>query len=135
MSAPVAVVTGDSRGIGKQLCIDLAGSGYDVVCAARSTSAQPSNLADAYEGFLLDQLPGSIEETAKLVEERGQRAMVAPLDVSDEEAVNALCQRVYSEWGRCDLLINNAAVAPRRPALQDTTKRWRLGVDVNLNGP
>ena len=123
MSAPVAVVTGASRGIGKQLCIDLAGSGYDVVCAARSTSAQPS------------KLPGSIEETAKLVEERGQRAMVAPLDVRDEEAVNALCQRVYTEWGRSDLLINNAAVAPQRPALKDTTKRWRLGVDVNLNGP
>ncbi len=61
--------------------------------------------------------------------------MVAPLDVRDEEAVNALTQRIYAEWGRCDLLINNAAVAAPLPALEDSTKRWRLGVDVNLNGP
>ncbi len=123
MTAPVALVTGASRGIGKQLCIDLAAAGYDVVCAARSTSRNPS------------KLPGSIDETAKLVEEAGRRAMVAPLDVRDEEGVNALTQRVYTDWGRCDLLINNAAVAPPTPALEDTTKRWRLGVDVNLNGP
>ena len=123
MTAPVALVTGASRGIGKQLCIDLAAAGYDVVCAARSTSGRPS------------KLPGSIDETAKLVLETGRRAMVAPLDVRDEEAVNALTQRIYAEWGRCDLLINNAAVAAPLPALEDTTKRWRLGVDVNLNGP
>ncbi len=123
MTTPVAVVTGASRGIGKQLCIDLAGAGYDVVCAARSTSSAPS------------KLPGSIDETAKLVEQAGRQAMCAPLDVRDEEAVAALAERVYREWGRCDLLINNAAVAAPLPALQDSTKRWRLGIDVNINGP
>jgi NAD(P)-dependent dehydrogenase (short-subunit alcohol dehydrogenase family) len=123
MSAPVVLITGASRGIGKQLSIDFAAQGYDVVCAARSTAANPS------------KLPGSLEETAALVEKQGRHAMVAPLDVRDEEAVNALADRIHREWGRCDVLINNAAIAPPKPALSDTTKRWRLAVDINVNGP
>lgn len=123
MTAPVAVITGASRGIGKQLSIDLAEAGYDIVCAARSTSEHPS------------RLPGSIDETAELVRARGREAYPTPLDVRDEEAVQALADQVYKDLGRCDLLVNNAAVAAPYPALQDTTKRWRLGVDVNLNGP
>ena len=120
---PVAVVTGASRGIGRRLCEDLARAGFDVVCTART-----SNAARA-------KLPGTVEETAALVEAAGRRAMAVALDVQDEPAVAALAERVYGAWGRCDLLINNAAVAPPRPALDDSIKRWRLAVDVNLNGP
>jgi NAD(P)-dependent dehydrogenase (short-subunit alcohol dehydrogenase family) len=123
MAHPVAVVTGASRGIGKQLAIDLAAAGYDLVCAARSTSAQRS------------VLPGTVDETAELVRGAGRRALALGLDVRDPSAVAALAERVYEEWGRCDLLVNNAAVAPPRPALEDSVKRWRLAVDVNLNGP
>jgi citronellol/citronellal dehydrogenase len=123
MSAPVALVTGASRGIGRQLCADLARDGYDVVCAARSTSDRPS------------KLPGTIEETAHAVTQAGRRAWPVALDVRDEDAVIRLVDQLYKEWGRCDLLVNNAAVAPETPALQDTTKRWRLAMDVNVNGP
>jgi NAD(P)-dependent dehydrogenase (short-subunit alcohol dehydrogenase family) len=123
MSHPVAVVTGASRGIGKQLSLDLAAAGYDVVCAARSTAAQRS------------QLPGTVDETADGARAFGRRAMAVRLDVREEEAIAELAQRVYDEWHRCDLVVNNAAVAPPRPALEDTAKRWRLAVDVNLNGP
>jgi NAD(P)-dependent dehydrogenase (short-subunit alcohol dehydrogenase family) len=123
MAAPVAVVTGASRGIGKQLCLDLAGAGYDIVLAARSSSESPG------------KLPGSIDETAKLVRETGREAYPVALDVRDEDAVKALAENVYDQLGRCDLLVNNAAVAAPLPALKDTTKRWRMGVDVNLNGP
>ncbi len=119
----VAVVTGASRGIGKQLCVDLAQAGYEVVCAARTTKNQPA------------RLPGSVDETADLVRARGGRAHPVGLDVRDEQAVARLADWVYGELGRCDLLVNNAAVAAPLPALQDSTRRWRLGVDVNLNGP
>src|SRR5258706_3887136 len=122
-SAPVAVVTGASRGIGKRLSVDLAAAGYDVVCTARTSNASRA------------KLPGTVEETAALVERAGRRAMPVALDVQDEAAVAALAARVYAEWGRCDLLVNNAAVAPPKPALQDSIKRWRLAVDRNLNGP
>ena len=123
MSKPVAVVTGASRGIGKQLCIDLAAAGYDVVCVARSTASSPSKLA------------GTIEETANLVEKQGGRALLAPLDVRDEAGCAALADRVLEEFGRCDALINNAALAPPKPALEDTIRRWVMAVDVNVNGP
>ena len=96
----VAVVTGASRGIGKRVSVDLASKGYDVVCTARSTSDSPG------------KLEGTIDETAKLVEEQGAKAMTVGLDVRDADAVQALADRVYGEWGRVDLLINNAAVAP-----------------------
>jgi len=55
--------------------------------------------------------------------------------VRDEEGVAALAERVFAEWGRCDLIVNNAALAPPKPALEDSTKRWRLGLEVNVNGP
>lgn len=123
MGAPVAVVTGASRGIGRRLCADLARAGYDVVVTARSSDSQRG------------RLPGTVEGTAALVREAGRRALAVALDVRDEEGVAALAERVFGELGRCDLLVNNAALAPPRPALEDTTKRWRLGMDVNVNGP
>jgi len=123
MSPPVTVITGASRGIGKRLAIDLAHAGWDVVCAARSSQGSPS------------KLPGTVDDTAAAVVREGRRAMPVALDVQDEDAIAALAERVYAEWGRCDLLINNAAIAPPRPALQDSIRRWRVAVDVNLNGP
>jgi NAD(P)-dependent dehydrogenase (short-subunit alcohol dehydrogenase family) len=116
-------VTGASRGIGKRLCVDLATAGYDVVCAARTSREAPG------------KLPGTVEETAEAVTRTGRRAMPVGLDVQDEEAVAALAARLDAEWGRCDLLVNNAAIAPPRPALADSVRRWRLAIDVNLNGP
>ncbi|HWP65922.1 MAG TPA: SDR family oxidoreductase [Candidatus Limnocylindria bacterium] len=121
--ARVAVVTGASRGIGRQLAVDLAADGWDVVCTARSSAEHPG------------RLPGTIDETAAAVRAAGRRAMAVSLDVQDEAGIAALAERVYADWGRCDLLVANAAVAPPRPALEDTTRRWRLAVDVNLNAP
>jgi len=123
MSAPVAIVTGASRGIGRRLALDLAEAGYDVVCVARSSSEHPS------------KLPGDVDQTAEQVRELGRRALAVALDVRDEPGIAALAGRVEEEFGRCDALLNNAAVAPPKPALEDTTRRWRLAVDVNLNGP
>ncbi len=119
----VAVVTGASRGIGKQLCVDLAEKGYDIVATARSSSESPG------------KLPGTIDETAALVEAKGGKAITVGLDVRDSDAVQALADRVFDECGRVDLLINNAAVAPPGLSLQEPLKRWTLAVDVNVNGP
>jgi citronellol/citronellal dehydrogenase len=123
MSNKVAVVTGASRGIGKRVSVDLASKGYDVVCTARSSSDSPG------------KLPGTIDETASMVTEQGAKSMAVGLDVRDADAVQALADRVYKEWGRVDLLINNAAVAPPGRSLSEPIKRWTLAVDVNVNGP
>jgi NAD(P)-dependent dehydrogenase (short-subunit alcohol dehydrogenase family) len=123
MDKPVAVITGASRGIGKQLAVDFGRSGYDVVCLARSNKDAPS------------KLPGTIEETAELVRETGASALALPLNVQNEDEVRDVADRVYAEVGRCDVLINNAAVAVPGRTLDQPTKRWRLAVDVNVNGP
>ncbi len=123
MTRKVAVVTGASRGIGKQLAVDLAKNGFDVACLARSSAEHPS------------KLPGTVDATADLVRREGREALAVSLDVRDEDAVAAFAEKLYTRWGRCDLLVNNAAVAPPLRALDDTTRRWRLAVDVNLNGP
>ena len=123
MSKPVALITGASRGIGKQLAVDLATAGHDLVVCARSTADQPT------------KLPGTIDETAELARANGAEVLVAPLDVRAEEAVAALADEVYERFGRCDLLINNAAVAVPGATLENSTKRWRLATDINVHGP
>jgi len=126
MTNPVAVITGASRGIGKQLCVDLAQAGYDIVAVARSTADHPS------------KLPGTVDEAVALAREAGGpaiKAVAVGLDVRDEEAVAALADRVYSEFGRCDLVVNNAAIAPPGPTLTAPLKRWRLAMDINVHGP
>ena len=60
MASPVVFITGASRGIGKQLAVDFAEHGYDIVAAARSTADSPT------------KLPGTVDETAALVEAQGQ---------------------------------------------------------------
>jgi citronellol/citronellal dehydrogenase len=123
MSNPVAVITGASRGIGKQVAIDFAKNGYDVVCLARSTAENPT------------KLPGTVDETAQIAREAGVRAVPWALNVAVEEECAAVAERVYEEFGRCDVLVNNAAIAVPGKTLEQPTRRWRLAVDINLNGP
>ncbi|HVP04776.1 MAG TPA: SDR family NAD(P)-dependent oxidoreductase [Dehalococcoidia bacterium] len=122
MTRPVVVITGASRGIGKQLAIDFAAGGYDVACLARS--------AKGAEG----KLPGTIDETAEEVQKAGGKALALSVDVRSEEQVEEAAKRVYEELGRCDVLINNAAVGIPGRTLEVSTKNWRLGVDINVNG-
>jgi NAD(P)-dependent dehydrogenase (short-subunit alcohol dehydrogenase family) len=123
MARPVAVITGASRGIGKQLAIDFAGAGYDVACLARSAKGAES------------KLPGTIDETADAVREAGGQALAISVDVRSEEQVEEAAKQVYAELGRCDVLINNAAVGIPGRTMDVPTKNWRLGVDINVNGP
>ncbi len=120
MADPVAFITGASRGIGKQLAVDFAKRGYDVVCVARSTAEQPP------------KLPGTVDATADLVRAEGRRALSVRADLSREEDCGAAVEAAYGEFGRIDVLINNAAIAPTGAALEQP-KRWRLAVDINLN--
>lgn len=123
MTKPVVVITGASRGIGKQMAIDFATAGYDVACLARSSEDSPT------------KLPGTVDETATAVEAAGGRALAMSVDVRNEEQVAESAKRVYEELGRCDVLINNAAIGVPGRTLDLPTSRWRLGVDININGP
>jgi NAD(P)-dependent dehydrogenase (short-subunit alcohol dehydrogenase family) len=105
----VAIVTGASSGLGVAFAEALAEAGADVVLGARR----------------VDRL----EQTRKLVEGNGRRAVVVQTDVADPEACSALVERAMGELGRVDILVGTAV-----PATRETPEQFRRVVDVNLNG-
>lgn len=123
MARPVAFVTGASRGIGKQLALDLAERGYDLVVTARSTEDSPS------------AMPGTIHETAAACEARGAAALPLPANVRNEDDVNTVVEQAYERFGRVDVLVNNAGVAPFGSPLEMPTRVFKVVMDVNVNGP
>ena len=99
----VAIVTGAGKGIGRGIALAFAEAGADVVCAARTQA--------------------DIEDTARAVRARGQRALAVRTDVLKTEDLQALVAATVEEFGRLDLLVNNAGGTPPRPAL-DTSERF-----------
>ena len=119
LSGRVAIVTGASRGIGKELALRLARQGADVVVAAKSEQST-------------DRLPGSIHETADAVRRLGRRALAVATDVRDEDAIRNLVERTTAEFGPSDILINNAGAIWIKPILETPPKRFDLVMGVNV---
>jgi NAD(P)-dependent dehydrogenase (short-subunit alcohol dehydrogenase family) len=133
----VAVVAGATRGAGRGIAAGLAEAGATVVCTGRSSSV--ANLVSDYDR------PETIEETAQLVTELGGVGIAVPTDHLDVQQVQALADRVRSDYGRIDILVNDIWGAeilkgpPRtwnRPIweldLDDGLRTLRLGVDTHL---
>lgn len=117
----VAIITGASRGLGKILAISFAREGAKVVAAARTEVEN-------------DRLPGTIHQTVEAVKATGGRALALRCDVTNEESVNEMVKQALSQYGRVDILINNAGTAVPQPILDLTLKRWELVLKVNLTG-
>ena len=98
----VAVVTGASRGAGKGIALALGATGMTVYVTGRSTSVSLGRLRDTV-------LPGTILETAAQITALGGRGVAVACDHRDDAAVQAVFERVASESGRLDILVNNAA--------------------------
>ena len=116
MSSPgrVALVTGAGSGIGKAAALALLRDGHRVALAGRRRE--------------------KLEETAA-ESGAGQRALVAPADVSDAVSVRALFAATVAAFGRLDVLFNNAGRgAPPVPLEDITDEQWQQVVDVNLTG-
>ncbi|RKR89208.1 NAD(P)-dependent dehydrogenase (short-subunit alcohol dehydrogenase family) [Micromonospora pisi] len=115
---PVAVVTGGSRGIGRGIVLSLAGAGYDVVVNYASN-------ADA------------AREVGKEVEARGGRAHLVRADVSQRTDRRELIDQTVATFGRLDLLVSNAGVAPtvRADLLEAEEESFDRLIEINLKGP
>jgi len=109
-TTPIAMVTGASRGIGKAIAISLADAGFDVAITARTEregqGRSEHNSVRAEEPIV--SLPGSLETTAQEIEARGQRALPVRMDLLEFADVVDAPRRVLAEWGRIDVLVNNA---------------------------
>ncbi|MGH2893524.1 MAG: SDR family oxidoreductase [Solirubrobacteraceae bacterium] len=114
----VAVITGAGSGIGAAVATRLRGDGWRVALAGRREEAL-TQTASAASGA--SDAPGA--------------ALVAPTDVTDPAAVHVLFARVLDEWGRVDLLFNNAGVfGTPAPVDEFALDQWRAVVDTNLSG-
>jgi NAD(P)-dependent dehydrogenase (short-subunit alcohol dehydrogenase family) len=114
LDGKVAVVTGASSGLGVAFAKALAEAGADVALGARRVER--------------------LEETKKLVESAGRRAISVQTDVASPQECQRLVDAAMDELGRVDVLVNNAGVGTAVPATRETPEQFRSVIDVNLNG-
>lgn len=115
MSSKRFLVTGASRGIGRGCAIQLARAGADVAVNYRSH-------------------PEEAQEVANEIRAMGQRALVVQADVSHQNAVEGMVQKVVSEWGGVDGLVSNAAYSDREAMISADMAGFRRTVDVCMWG-
>jgi NAD(P)-dependent dehydrogenase (short-subunit alcohol dehydrogenase family) len=114
LEGKVAVVTGASSGLGVVFAQALAEAGADVVLGARRVER--------------------LEDTKRVVEDAGRRAVAVKTDVADPEDCARLVDAAMTELGRVDVLVNNAGIGTAVPATRETPEQFRSVIDVNLNG-
>src|SRR4051794_12484974 len=110
-----ALVTGASGGIGRATALMLAQAGADV----------------ALNYFTL---PDSAEELAREVRALGRRAVLLPVDVSDQAAVDAMVAKTAAEFGRLDVLVTSAVYSDREPFHTAKMEGFRRTIDVSMYG-
>jgi citronellol/citronellal dehydrogenase len=119
----VAIVTGASRGLGKEIAVALAQAGAAVVIAARTDAEGQSHI------------PGSLGQTATLIEEVGARALAVRCDVTSEDEIAEAVQKTLDAFGRIDILVNNAGILIPGSTVEMQPRHWRLAFRVNVDGP
>jgi len=110
----VAVVTGGGGGLGAGICPALARLGARVAVAGRTKS--------------------KLQDVAAGVVEAGGTAIAVEVDIADRGSVEGMVERVVAEWGRLDILVNNAAVYHRKPWTEISEADWDHVLDTNLKG-
>ncbi|MPY95194.1 MAG: SDR family oxidoreductase [Acidimicrobiia bacterium] len=133
LEGKVAVVTGAGRmrSIGRPIAVELARAGCDVVLTGTGRAPERYPEDEKAAGWR------DIESVADEVRAEGRRALPLVSDVADPEAVEVLLGEVIGEFGRADIVVNNAGAArgeDRKPVVDLEISDWRTVIDVNLTG-
>jgi len=115
LDGKVALVTGSGRNIGRTTVLKLAAEGAHVVVNSRTNQAEA-------------------EAVAREAQARGVKALSIVADVGKKDQVEAMAAKVLSEFGRVDILINNAAIRPHKPFTELTAQDWEAVRSVVLDG-
>ncbi|HEY8515571.1 MAG TPA: SDR family oxidoreductase [Candidatus Binatia bacterium] len=116
LTGKVALITGGSRGLGREMALAFAQAGADVVIASRKADA--------------------CERVAAEVEALGRKALPHACHVGDWQALDALADAAWSHFGKVDILVNNAGMSPLYPSLAEVSEAlWDKVLAVNLKGP
>jgi NAD(P)-dependent dehydrogenase (short-subunit alcohol dehydrogenase family) len=111
----IALVTGSGRNIGRATVLKLAEEGAHVVVNSRTNQAEA-------------------EAVAREAQARGVKAIAVVADVARKDQVDAMVARAMSEFGRIDILVNNAAIRPHKPFTDVTVQDWEAVRGVVLDG-
>ncbi|HZZ48511.1 MAG TPA: SDR family oxidoreductase [Pseudonocardia sp.] len=114
LDGKTAIVTGASSGLGVAFATALAEAGADVVLGARRVD--------------------KLDQTRKVVEDLGRRALAVGTDVAVPEDCQGLVDAAMAEFGAVDILVNNAGIGTAYPAVKETPAQFREVIDINLNG-
>ncbi|GLJ25033.1 hypothetical protein SUGI_0479100 [Cryptomeria japonica] len=115
VEAPVAVVTGSSRGIGKAIALALGRAGCKVLVNYARSSKEA-------------------EDVSREIEDSGGSALIYGADVSKEADVEAMFKTVVDSWGTVDILINNAGITRDTLMMRMKKSQWQDVIDLNLTG-
>ncbi|MEZ5308824.1 MAG: 2-dehydro-3-deoxy-D-gluconate 5-dehydrogenase KduD [Pyrinomonadaceae bacterium] len=113
LDGKVALVTGASSGLGQAMAIALAEAGADIACHCH--------------------FDGGADDTCNQIEGLGRRATSFAGDMADADVPRSLANEVLSEFGRIDILINNAGTIRRNPAIEYLEEDWTSVLEVNLS--
>jgi NAD(P)-dependent dehydrogenase (short-subunit alcohol dehydrogenase family) len=116
LTGRVAMITGGSRGLGRQMALAFADAGADVVIASRKQDA--------------------CDAVAQEVRDRGRRALAVATHVGRWDELDRLVDTAYAEFGKVDVLVNNAGMSPLAPSSAETTEElFDKVIAVNFKGP
>jgi len=113
MTTKIALVTGGSRGIGKEIALSLAKAGYEIALTFNSNKEMA-------------------EEVKKEIEKIGQRALIVKADVSLKEDVENMISLIEKELGSIDILVNNAGITKDNLLIRMSEEDWDDVIRVNL---
>ena len=124
LGGAVSVVTGATRGIGREVAAALGRAGAKVVLVGRTGRDQPHAM-----------LPGTLEEVAAQLADEGVEARTVQADLSDAGATQRIVDDTLGWYGRCDVLINNAAFTSNGPLLEIPWRRWQTAFRLQVVAP